>query len=864
MPVDSIDWDIPDDIHVLRGRATRRLDQLLVIRHSDGPTNNPVSPPPSIPAAFFASQTSVLTDDGITVTFTPPAFKPGVTLGFSMNNTTGVVTADPRPTGTHPRNFIVQAIVTKTGVPNAPPLVPPLPIRIHIHESIVDAFVTPRTLTLRKKDTPAVPSPAPTPTDPTLPDTSARFSVFAEFFVGGSNPDNKVFGDITRHPGLAWTSPSPQLTVNATTGEIVALADSGTADVQLQLPPDMGGFAKTGTIQFAESWGTPRTAKLISGSASAPAVPGGFNILLLPDGFVPPDGGADQQKFEDLALEFFTKWRSTPALAPFDQMPINLYTCWVKSPPNRGTTVGNLLRYKNRASGKRKAPPLETPQPPPAGNPRVITTIEQLLYQVGLPTPEEATASFQTKTDDWRDLYQASHFSSVSTTVYKQWRDRADYTLAFERDTAFGLRSGRIPQVAVFDDGRSLGVHPGRTKRSDIDKLLTFLSDSAGRPIGSNWLTGLGRAGVAILAAGGRYGGARSLPPNELISISCVGNDDATPLMDVASRTIPQIRPFDPPPTLPLQTYARLTHETGHALGCGDEYGGLAAIQASRREQSRRTFANLHDEADLKDPSGQLMGTFTQWFFWPRIASAGLVIKPITGVSGNFLITIRLDPRSVFKGDASKGIDGDKVRLRHRPFMGVEGTGPDRHLRYLDESITFEITRVTNLADGIEITVKKDNAADPFTPTDWISGQTILFKPLDTFMMHEKVAFAINASHTALSRKPPAACDTNDRKSNDADPQQRKQKVPGLKTGIPKDASALVGLYDGGTELDCGIFHPTGSCMMRAFTPDTKAGKNIFNSFCPICRYIIVDFIDPAMHGRMNDAYALIYPKATP
>jgi len=44
MPVDSIDWgDIPDDIHVLRGRTTRRLDQLLVIRHSDGPTNNPVS-----------------------------------------------------------------------------------------------------------------------------------------------------------------------------------------------------------------------------------------------------------------------------------------------------------------------------------------------------------------------------------------------------------------------------------------------------------------------------------------------------------------------------------------------------------------------------------------------------------------------------------------------------------------------------------------------------------------------------------------------------------------------------------------------------------------------------------------------------
>ena len=484
---------------------------------------------------------------------------------------------------------------------------------------------------------------------------------------------------------------------------------------------------------------------------------------------------------------------------------------------------------------------------------------------VGLPTPEEATASFQSKTDDWRALYQESHFKNVSTTVHKQWKDRADYTLAFEQDTAFGLSSGETPQAAVFDDGRALGFHPGRTQRTDIDKLLTFLSDSAGNPIGrNNWLTDLGRAGVAILAAGGRAAGGRTVPPSELIATSCVGNDDATQLMDVGSRTIPHIRPFDPPPNISLQTFARMTHEMGHALGCGDEYGGLAAIQASRREQSRRTFANLHDEADLNDPSGQLMGTFTQWFFWPRIASAGLVIKPITGVSGNFLITIRLDPRSVFKGDASKGIEGDKVRLRHRPFMGVEGTGADRHLRYLDESITFEITRVTNLADGIEITVKKDNAGDPFTPGDWISGKTILFKPLDTFMMHEKVALAINASHTALSRKPPAACDTNDRKSNDADPQKRKQKVPGLKPGIPKDASALVGALRRRNRARLRRLSPDGRLHDACVPAGHEGGQEPFQQLLPDLSLHHRRLTDPPMHARIEADYAKIYPKATP
>ena len=99
MPVTSIAWDLPDDIHVLRGRTTRPLDALLRLHHSGPPTNNPTVPPPAIPSTFLANQTAVLTADGITVTFTPPTFK-AVPLGFSINPTTGVVTADARPAGT--------------------------------------------------------------------------------------------------------------------------------------------------------------------------------------------------------------------------------------------------------------------------------------------------------------------------------------------------------------------------------------------------------------------------------------------------------------------------------------------------------------------------------------------------------------------------------------------------------------------------------------------------------------------------------------------------------------------------------------------------------------------------------------------
>jgi hypothetical protein len=30
--------------------------------------------------------------------------------------------------------------------------------------------------------------------------------------------------------------------------------------------------------------------------------------------------------------------------------------------------------------------------------------------------------------------------------------------------------------------------------------------------------------------------------------------------------------------------------------------------------------------------------------------------------------------------------------------------------------------------------------------------------------------------------------------------------------------------------------------------------------FCPVCRYVLVDLIDPTKHGRLDREYAKIYP----
>jgi hypothetical protein len=65
--------------------------------------------------------------------------------------------------------------------------------------------------------------------------------------------------------------------------------------------------------------------------------------------------------------------------------------------------------------------------------------------------------------------------------------------------------------------------------------------------------------------------------------------------------------------------------------------------------------------------------------------------------------------------------------------------------------------------------------------------------------------------------------------------------------------SRIVGLYEGGGGYVKDSFHPTGACKMRK-------GRNAYWSFCPVCRYILAEMIDPSVHGAIDAEYAEHYP----
>jgi hypothetical protein len=112
---------------------------------------------------------------------------------------------------------------------------------------------------------------------------------------------------------------------------------------------------------------------------------------------------------------------------------------------------------------------------------------------------------------------------------------------------------------------------------------------------------------------------------------------------------------------------------------------------------------------------------------------------------------------------------------------------------------------------------------------------------------------------------PLPACDLDDNK------RQKARNLPsGLKRCKPRNKASIVGLWDGGAQYHCGVYHPTGFCTMRGRI-ESNAVFNINTGrvditreimpFCTVCRYVLVDLIDPRAHAPVESEYSEYYPE---
>jgi hypothetical protein len=298
-------------------------------------------------------------------------------------------------------------------------------------------------------------------------------------------------------------------------------------------------------------------------------------------------------------------------------------------------------------------------------------------------------------------------------------------------------------------------------------------------------------------------------------------------------------------------------HEIGHSLGLGDEYVDRERIYPF--EQSDLiTRLNLQTANDLM-PGSFIEPARIRWN-WHRVRKAAVVRGPIISVAtGAFRIP-------VVAGQAAFFSLNDIVLLRQRIGGLFLDAAPDATV-----SAQLQIAIAPSTSASSDYVVVQAAPGTTITPDffdAYIPG-SILFLPVqapasvrdaDDYPFAEMVAKNVKdlmeSTGEALYQRPEEDELTEAMRENE---EIQHPTLTGLTPGLPgrpfcfRVQPKIVGLYGGGAQYASGIFHPTGVCVMR--NEDVTSTE-----FCAVCRYIMVDFVDPSKHFEIDRDYDDIYP----
>jgi hypothetical protein len=826
------------DLHVVRGAPSRRLDSELRLFDDATPAadifgNNP---PAHLRVRFEPG-------------FAPEGQQdPGRASGHgvSVDTGTGVVTVLPAPAGGRRlRNFLLTAVAKDTNtnleVRNV--------IRVHAHDALADAWLTPVSLTVR---------PASNEFE------HWSFSFLARF-------DDGVIGDIgnwelqwsTDPPSAVLPATSDVQVVDAAAGDLIARRAGARARVIVTYPPL--ALTRDAQVICVEEWNTPRELTWVAGKDPAKwrEVP---NILFLPDGFV--DG--EDALFETLVRNIARKLRTTSVLRPFDCLH-DAINCWAAFVPSDEAGFSWCQEvYTVADAGGLAARPLPGVRAPQADAAR--WSLEELLHQVGLPVASDAgrpltgAPASRPLLPDWQAVYGPHVTEDRVGSAWKDWRTLATRTLLNERNTALGIVLGTRPRVQ--DPSDTLHMSFERVRPSTLDGLFAGLT-YRGQPVGGTWRRDAGATprgkdlGLVCILTRTRRGRASFLGdvylsplakrPAHMVRAAAARGVDILPVrlkhrkdpMPPGEEKLPAVDVDDPP----FDTVATVAHETGHALLLGDEYP-----EGSQKDLAPGT--DLSDDANLQDAqsvlvqgTGRLDSSRIKWAGWHRIVGAGVLAQDPDppDVAPGYRLTLLPGHALQFKKD-------DLIRLRLRPLVPVTRVS---HVMRVKE------TPAAGQAH-LDVTVAFDGWT---SPGHFRAGSVVMkmlrwpFSGLGTNNLGEELTLMarnirehIDASQLPLNARRGrslAACDF------DHDGQQQARNLPdGLPKCRPRNRSRIVGLFEGGSQVHCGVYHPTGACVMRT----AQLGNGDLIPFCPVCRYVMVDLLDPTKHGIIDADYAKIYP----
>ncbi|MGB5436873.1 MAG: M64 family metallopeptidase, partial [Maribacter sp.] len=650
---------------------------------------------------------------------------------------------------------------------------------------------------------------------------------------------------------MAWT---PVVNVNSANGKLIIKAGDSTNDtinITVTLPATIGGASASSNMKLGAAWepANPLDTFIVvgggwPGTINPEKVP---NVLLLGDGFTNSDEAAFNQYVNSL-VHFL---KVNPLNKPYDVLStsINFWRAFLPS-SEIGISVNGEI-YPVGTAPNLKARYVPSPQKPKAGHVG-RWKLEQLIYMVGLPVATDDISnnarSNNTIKTEWQQQIVDNPDPHVDNSLIDSWRKLAKRSLVDETDSYLGVNAGDT----VPDSGhKKIGLNPNRVNRDDMDFLLRTLRDPRGIPVSNLWAkTPLGVKPlnydlICILVAGnGRaVNGDGYFFVDILEDIKIVKNGTNAGYHFNYSNT-------DIPTTATNDKSRTFAHELTHSFAIEDEYGEKTGPPSGLTSADVDKDGNVMLEADALNVTNDIDGEKIKWN-WHRIKKAAVLEQAIVDVGGGkFRLPLILSQGYQFA-------IGDTVHLRFREF-------PKPLPRYPKLSMPLEIIGPGPTSNEIHVKLKSGavfNYPNIIAANQFIAefpAGSIVYIPTPapdsvanpaTYPYAEMVAKNIK-DFISSSKKPltayPSVVDDND---------VQQPIIPGvsLPDCFSRHRPQIVGLYSGGKTYHKGLFHPTGNCLMRDSHTD---GKEI----CAVCRYILVDIIDPYKHFSIDLEYDKIYP----
>ena len=906
MHLDSISWSTDDgeyggsDVHLLRGGVgSADLSTQLKLTFVPDPTDAATVKATTVTLSNLLTNPALamlkaLVASGGTGTVFDAVFPVQPLHGFTIDPSTGVVSIPATPPSPQVYNFLLRASVTPAVPPAAQNPLTAL-LRFHFHDGIVanGVVMSPQSLTVPANG------------------QEQRFGLLVHF-------TDDVVGDVSNDPNTTWA-----LFTKGGSGTLTPVSNNKTATVTLN--PSTGEITASGpstdslvvqaTVQL--NGATPVTAQaplFVSGDVNAP-LPVRFvdgagvdlvsqvpNILLLGDGYK----AAEQPLFDALVDELVQRIRYSPSSAPFSDFirhkSINIFAGFLPSAES-GCSIDYELETPSLSSLGEAVDSAADP------GTDVPSTLSELIFGVGYPIPSDATAAPAALLLRWEALFSnfvAPIGGPQIQTLITGWQKLATRTLAVEHDTALGLMVGFRPNETGGGSSSVIVLNPLRAGPVDVQNLAsnaTVTEAGVSTAIGSVWgaaPSAKDRYLVMVLANGvpsrgtnQAFSNASSTPPLDR-RITGIGiGYQVSPVPIKAFPGDSRIVALDPDPTdstVHDATLGVFLHELSHSFECGDEYGYQTTPDSGipfAILQKTQIFGNVTLESSILDPTTKLFTlSNTLWGALPRVRAAGaLALSPGSLGGGNYRITVQIGQRAQFDGANIQ--PNDPLYLRLRPLMGGlaaiqnQPNQPPNFSLLQSPKLLF-VSNDTSAPDGILVKLATGTTLPPtwnipvispfpqapilLAPTLGTSGQELLIvSPPMKAMIEASPPVPTNRADGTDCQAPLPLSPT----TPEADARVTPVNIPAeVSAANIRDLSKVVGLYDGGENFACKIYHPTGYCRMRTTTDLLKLDSQLWNSlfrlggivnFCHVCAYIAVDYVDPTLHATIDARYAKFY-----